>query len=416
MAPDAEPPFPDPEAETPPSRRRGIGLCLSGGGFRATLFHAGAIKRLFELGIATRPDFDTVASVSGGSLTAAQWAVALSNAPVAERSPLATNVEATQNIIRPLLALTARDIRTGAMAKKFLLPWNWFRGAYAVNAMVDKFEAAFGKVTLNLLPERPRFIFCATDMAFGASFIFERDRVGSYLAGYAPPEGFTLAQAVAASACFPPLFGPLRIERAPERFKGGRAPGLSADERRKILEDLRVTDGGVYDNMGLEPVWKSHRVVLVSDAGGLMDAEADNSWTWRIKRYQSIQECQARGVRKRFLIAGFTQGTIKGAYIGVSGSTARYEGARDPGYSKEFASDVIANIRTDLDAFSEVEQGVLMNHGYALIDAAIRTHAPELIATDAATFTLPFPQFAPPAMSEEELRRRLAGSEKRKDN
>ena len=414
MAPDAEPPFPDPEAETPPSRRRGIGLCLSGGGFRATLFHAGAIQRLFELGIATRPDFDTVASVSGGSLTAAQWAVALSNAPVAERSPLATTVEATQNIIRPLLALTARDIRTGAMAKKFLLPWNWFRGAYAVNAMIDKFEAAFGKVTLNLLPERPRFIFCATDMAFGASFIFERDRVGSYLAGYAPPEGFTLAQAVAASACFPPLFGPLRIERAPERLTGGRAPGLSADERRKILEDLRVTDGGVYDNMGLEPVWKSHRVVLVSDAGGLMDAEADNSWTWRIKRYQSIQECQARGVRKRFLIAGFTQGTIKGAYIGVSGSTARYEGARDPGYSKEFASDVIANIRTDLDAFSEVEQGVLMNHGYALIDAAIRTHAPELIATDAATFTLPFPQFAPPAMSEEELRRRLAGSEKRK--
>ena len=49
--------------------------------------------------------------------------------------------------------------------------------------------------------------------------------------------------------------------------------------------------------------------------------------------------------------------------------------AREPGYSKGFAMDVIANIRTDLDAFSEVEQAVLMNHGYALIDAAIRTHA-----------------------------------------
>ena len=412
-----------------PDARSGIGLCLSGGGFRATLFHAGAIQRLFELGIATRPDFDTVASVSGGSLTAAQWAIATSLGagngdaagegtlkPDAEPSRLASSrsVDFTRAIARPLLARTARDIRTGAMAKKFLLPWNWFRGAYAVNAMIDKFEAAFGKVTLNLLPERPRFIFCATDMAFGASFIFERDRVGSYLAGYAPSEGFTLAQAVAASACFPPLFGPLRIERAPERFKGGRAPGLNADERRKILEDLRVTDGGVYDNMGLEPVWKSHRVVLVSDAGGLMDAEADNSWTWRIKRYQSIQECQARGVRKRFLISGFTQGTIKGAYIGVSSSTARYEGAREPGYSKEFAMDVIANIRTDLDAFSEVEQGVLMNHGYALIDAAIRTHAPDLIASDARAFALPFPQFAPPVMGEDELRRRLLGSEKRK--
>ena len=54
-----------------------------------------------------------------------------------------------------------------------------------------------------------------------------------------------------------------------------------------------------------------------------------------------------------------------------------------------------------------------MNHGYALIDAAIRTHAPDLIATDAA-FALPFPAFAPPTMAEEELRRSLAGSEKRK--
>ncbi len=74
---------------------------------------------------------------------------------------------------------------------------------------------------------------------------------------------------------------------------------------------------------------------------------------------------------------------------------------------------MIRNIRTDLDAFSEVEQAVLMNHGYALIDAAIRTHAPELIAREAA-FALPFPAFAPPVVVEEELMRTLAGSEKRK--
>ena len=56
---------------------------------------------------------------------------------------------------------------------------------------------------------------------------------------------------------------------------------------------------------------------------------------------------------------------------------------------------------------------MLMNHGYALIDAAIRTHAPELIATDVA-FALPFPAFVPPAIGENELTRRLAGSERRK--
>jgi NTE family protein len=406
MAADANSPTQEPEAEVS-SRRRGIGLSLSGGGFRATLFHAGVIQRLFELGVAGREEFETVASVSGGSITAAQWAVA-------EAQAAGRTIDFVRDVVRPLLALTRRDIRTGAMAQKYLLPWNWFRGAFVINNMIEKFEGAFGEGTLDLLPERPRFVFCGTDMAFGANFVFERERVGSYLAGYADPKGFSLAQAVAASACFPPLFGPMRIEGAAERFKGGRAPGVNGDERRKILSDLRVTDGGVYDNLGLEPVWKSHRVVLVSDAGGLMDAEDDRNLFWRIKRYQEIQEWQALGVRKRFLLSGFIGGAIGGAYVGVASAPSRYAGAREGGYSKAFAMEVIRNIRTDLDAFSDVEQGVLMNHGYSLIDAAIRTHVPELMGAGAASFAWPAPEFAPGTMTEEELRRRLAGSEKRK--
>ena len=78
-----------------------------------------------------------------------------------------------------------------------------------------------------------------------------------------------------------------------------------------------------------------------------------------------------------------------------------------------FAMDIIANIRTDLDAFSEVEQAVLMNHGYALMDAAIRTHVPDLIVTD-APFALPRPEFAVVVANEDELKRRLSGSEKRR--
>ena len=453
MAADADSPTQEPETERS-SRRRGIGLCLSGGGFRATLFHAGVIQRLFELGVARREDFETVASVSGGSIAAAQWAVAEAQSASSQESyfdvgllrpdanglgprnderpkgpiegarprnderpnkPIVgrgAGIDFGRDVVRPLLALTRRDIRTGAMAQKYLLPWNWFRGAFVVNNMVEKFEGVFGEGTLDLLPERPRFVFCGTDMVFGANFVFERERVGSYLAGYADPSGFTLAQAVAASACFPPLFGPMRIEGAAERFKGGRGGGAGADGRRKILDDLRVTDGGVYDNLGLEPVWKSHRVVLVSDAGGLMEAEEDKNLFWRIKRYQEIQERQALGVRKRFLLSGFSGGAISGAYVGVASAPSRYAEAAFGGYSKAFAMEVIRSIRTDLDAFSEVEQGVLMNHGYALIDAAIRTHVPELLG--ASPFAWPAPEFAPGTMSEEELRRRLAGSERRK--
>jgi len=42
------------------------GLALSGGGFRATLFHLGAFWRLNELGYL--PNLDRVSSVSGGSI------------------------------------------------------------------------------------------------------------------------------------------------------------------------------------------------------------------------------------------------------------------------------------------------------------------------------------------------------------
>jgi hypothetical protein len=59
--------------------RSGLALCLSGGGFRAALFHLGAVRRLNELGsLAT---LDSVSSVSGGSILAAHLATCLRPGP-----------------------------------------------------------------------------------------------------------------------------------------------------------------------------------------------------------------------------------------------------------------------------------------------------------------------------------------------
>src|SRR5258708_36896146 len=66
-------------APLPKAKRKGIGLCLSGGGFRATLFHLGALRRLNELGVLSRSDFRTVASVSGGPIMSAQLADAFTH-------------------------------------------------------------------------------------------------------------------------------------------------------------------------------------------------------------------------------------------------------------------------------------------------------------------------------------------------
>ena len=56
----------------PKGKRSGIALCLSGGGFRAAIFHLGALRRLNELGILSK--IDTISSVSGGSILAAHLA------------------------------------------------------------------------------------------------------------------------------------------------------------------------------------------------------------------------------------------------------------------------------------------------------------------------------------------------------
>ena len=46
----------------------GIALCLSGGGYRAMLFHVGCLWRLNQLGLLGR--LNRISSVSGGSITA----------------------------------------------------------------------------------------------------------------------------------------------------------------------------------------------------------------------------------------------------------------------------------------------------------------------------------------------------------
>jgi NTE family protein len=236
--------------------------------------------------------------------------------------------------------------------------------------------------------------------------------MGDYQVGYMePPRGFPVARAVAASACFPPVFGPLRLRLDPEGLKGGSAPHDGARDR--CLADLRLTDGGTYDNMGLEPVWKSHAVVLVSDAGGLFTHESDRGLLWRVPRYQEIQERQARALRKRWLIAGFSEGVVDGAYWGVGSAPCQYEEGR-PGYSKALAREVIAEIRTDLDAFSEAEAAVLENHGYLLADAALRRHVPGVLGDPVLPATVPHPDWFPPARREEEIRAALRDSGKRK--
>ncbi len=390
----------------PKNQRQGIGLCLSGGGYRATLFHLGALRRLNELGVLSDSRLRTISSVSGGSITAAHLATAVEwplTAPVPDWDA---------RVAEPLRAFTRRNIRTLPVLKRFL-PWNWLRESTGVEALAAAYERHLTPRMLPTLPERPAFVLCATDMAFGANWEFQKASMGDYQVGYVEsPANWPLARAVAASACFPPVFNPLPIQKTVGRFTGGKCEREDPETWRAALEDLRLTDGGNYDNMGTEPVWKNHAIVLVSDAGGLFNFSSDRDFIWRVQRYQAIQEAQARALRRRWLISNFLNNVMDGAYWGIGTAPGRYSPGA-VGYSKLFAKQIIATIRTDLDAFSDAEAAILQNHGYLLADTAVRTHVPEF-SVNAPPPKPPFEEWLTPQKSEDELRAMLAESGKRK--
>lgn len=369
------------EHYAPQQDRAGTALCLSGGGYRAALFHLGSLTRLNELGILSQ--IDTFSSVSGGSILAAHLATRINRWPE-PGTPIA-GWEA--DVVEPFLRFTRRNIRNKPIAKRYLLPWNWVRDQVAVETLEAAYADHLTPLRLPDLPTSPRFVLSATDMVFGVNWIFDSGlrRVGDYRAGYAATPDWPLAKAVAASSCFPPIFDPLPIDLDPADLTGGN---YKEPDRDDLVRQIALSDGGVYDNMGLEPVWKDHQTVLVSDGGAVFEAERDAGFIWRLNRYTSIAGRQGSAVRKRWLIANFVSGSLEGTYWSVGSIAEHYQGA--PGYPEALIEDRIQRVRTDLDRFSPAEQQVLMNHGYLLADAAVRTHAAELVAIDVPAVP-PFP-------------------------
>ena len=82
-----------------------------------------------------------------------------------------------RDVAQPVRQFTRRNLRTPAILRRWLQPWSSSAGARALMAL---YAARLSAAKLGTLPERPRFVLCATDMGYGVNFVFERDRVGDY--------------------------------------------------------------------------------------------------------------------------------------------------------------------------------------------------------------------------------------------
>ncbi|HUB07455.1 MAG TPA: patatin-like phospholipase family protein [Myxococcales bacterium] len=353
------------------------GLCLSGGGFRAMLFHAGTLVRLNEARYL--PRLDRVSSVSGGSITAGVLAHSWSELDFSAEG-LALNL--FELVVEPLRRFAATTADVPAVIAGLLLPGVTINGRLA-----SRYRRLFARTTLAELPDRPDFVFDATNLQSGDLWRFSKATEGDWRVGSLAAPDTELASVVAASSAFPPVLSPSRLE-----FPAGALTGGGDEEVDSPPYTTRVVlaDGGVYDNLGLEAVWTTCREVLISDAGGAMGAQRRPSslWPLQLLRVLHVIDNQVRALRKQQAVQSYIEGRRTGAYWGIRSDVEDF-GLADPIASPTVAQvRALAGVPTRLAALAGPTQERLVNWGYTICDTALRAH----VAPGTPAGRLPYPE------------------------
>lgn len=356
----------------PSASRSGTGLALSGGGYRAALFGLGSLWRLNDLG--WLKSLSRVTSVSGGSLTAGVLAARWRELDFDAAGCAVNFPEVIAGRLREFCSRTLdwKAVLYGLIP--FVSAAGVARRAYDRRLV----KLADGRVArLADLPDPgngPDFIFYATCLQTGSSFRFSRDGLYDWKLGRLPRADVTLGTALAASAAFPPFLAPLRLRT--DAAKWIERPKIrDLDNAQRIRARLALGDGGIYDNMGIEAIWRSMERVLVSDAGApfaYIDRPRAN-WPSQLGRVRDILIEQTRALRKRMLVGELQEKRYSGVYWGINTRIDEY--AAKPALCIDGPlTHSLAGISTRLKALDAPTQERLTNWGYALADAAIRSH------------------------------------------
>lgn len=388
----------DPSSGSSTLQRVRIGIAMSGGGFRAAIFHLGVLRRIAELG--WLPDLDIMSTVSGGSVAGAFAASRWSS--VLEDGCDWASLE--RHVVRPFIELiTTRDfIRDWVLS----LPWLPFRKLLDPTFTRTKLAGLrFGDLFCNglrcsELPERPYLVLNATSLVSMRSWRFTRDGMGDSRIGLATwgEKPLPLGEAVAASAAFPPIFPPARIRRSDYIF----SPPVYNETPVPNYPLIAVTDGGVYDNLGVEAIGKESilpgigkvaapQFLIVSDAGYPAQYEFRPNGipglgsALLLYRVDGIAREQAAAQRRRALVADFSDplSKRKGLLVMLGSGIQRIPNGRGQEYAAAVGTQylippsliaAIRRIRTHLDRFDPVECEALMYHAYEMTDAFLWAH------------------------------------------
>ncbi|NEW95681.1 patatin-like phospholipase family protein [Rhodopseudomonas sp. BR0G17] len=369
---------------TPVQPEVGIGLALSGGGYRAMVFHVGALIRLNEVALLRK--IRRISSVSGGSITAG--VLGMSWKELTFVGHVASNFDIVVQRIREMADVT---VDAGAIIGGIFLP----------GSISDRVAQAYDKILfkgakLNALPDdsqpgNPRFVMNATNMQTAALWRFSRNYMGDYRVGLIERPDVSLAAAVAASSAFPPVLSPSELDITQPVVN---TPGTDL-HKEPYTKTAILSDGGVYDNLGLETISKRFKTLLVSDAGQKIAPEESphRDWARHSLRVLDTVDNQVRSLRKRHLIDSYLRKEHSGTYWGIRTNFTDYTLDTDPLNCTSRNSSPLAEIPTRLEAMPRNLQDRLMNWGYAVCDAALRSHIEPALQTELGVTITPPAKF-----------------------
>lgn len=244
-------------------------LTFSGGGTRAAALAYGVVQQLAETKIGggertLLDEVDVISSVSGGSFTAAYYALF--------RDDLFVSFE--EDFLK-------RDVQ-GELALRLFSPWNlirlsslWFSRTDMAAEYYDK-HIFRNKTYADLAAscKRPFLIVNAADMTYGMPFEFTQEQFDLL---YSDLEQVPVARAVAASSAFPVLLTPLTLKnhRRGDDFQApmwiDQAIGDKKINWRRYRQAIQaqsfadlnnrpyvhLLDGGVAENLGVPAILRA---------------------------------------------------------------------------------------------------------------------------------------------------------------
>ena len=404
-----------------PEAQRKLGLALSGGGFRTALFHIGSLLRMAELGVLKR--VEVVSTVSGGSIVGAVFYLRLLDLIEERGGPVGDDdlVALVGEIARTFPVGVAQNVRVRALTSYRSLV-RMCRPDYSrsdrVAELYDRFFYATEggtPVTMMQLGERieaigpgcpaegkmPELLINATSLATGRSWHFSATTMGEApLVGQAAdidrvtrfdrparyghltaprPAEIPLSIAVAASSALPGGLHPMSIS------------DMYEDDIR-----IQLTDGGVHDNQGVGSLLLADCTdFVVSDTGGQMadELKARTSFLAVLLRTQQIlygrvRQGQLTRASERRLPGRPSPLALVHLRKGTTVERVTPRRADGPGGRETDPEDaasragidagtlaLLADLRTDLDSFSEVETTALMSSAYLMAGAVLRDPA-----------------------------------------